>query len=335
LWIILGSRVLAGICGANITVAQAYIADITPPDQRSKRMGLIGAAFGLGFIFGPAIGGVAMHGIKSLGWEGFGPSGPGWVAAALCATNLLLAFVRLKESRQPGAAHTGERPRVAQWLHVLRRPAVGMLIGVFFLATLCFTCYETTLGLIIMHNFGLDRLKDATTVTTLFVYCGLIGAYVQGGMIGRLVKRFGEPKLIAASMVILGLGLGMIPFIHGDAGLSWGVLFRREGLPWLAMLFALGWLSLGAGLTRPPLFGMLSKLTSADEQGETLGVAQSAGSLARIPGPLFATAFFDAHPAWPYLACAVLAVATGLIAWTRLTHPAPAAVPTRTAGQPS
>jgi MFS family permease len=316
--VLLASRVVAGICGANITVAQAYIADITPPEQRSKRMGLIGMAFGLGFIFGPILGGVAA--------KQFGLSGPGYVAAALCAANFFLALALLPESRRPGSAPAGQRPRLAQWAHLLRRPAIGPLVGIFFLATFCFTCFETTIGLMVGENFGLDLKtgKDAGTVTALFAFCGIVSAFVQGGPVGRLVKKLGEPKLIALSLVLLAVSLAPIPFIHGEAPLSWGVLRRREGLPWLELLPVLALLAIGSGLTRPPLFGMLSILTPEDEQGETLGLAQSAGSLARIAGPMFAGGLFHWHPAWPYVACAAIAAATGLFAWVRLNQSEPA-----------
>ncbi|HXG48338.1 MAG TPA: MFS transporter [Methylomirabilota bacterium] len=312
--VLLVSRLLAGVCGANITVAQAYIADVTPPDQRSRKMGLIGMAFGLGFIFGPILGGVA---VKS-----FGATGPGFVASALCAGNFLLALARLPESLRPGGTPAGHRPRVAQWLHVLRRPTVGFLIIVFFLATFCFACFETTLGLLVGANFGLDLDPrgglDAGTITALFAFCGIVGALVQGGPVGRLVKRLGEPKLIAMSLVLVAVSLALIPFIHGTGALSWGVLFRSEGRSWWWLLMALALLAIGSGLTRPPLFGMLSILTPAHEQGETIGVAQSAGSLARIAGPLFAGGLFNLHPSWPYVACAVVALGTAVAAWVVL-----------------
>ena len=308
LTVLLLSRIVAGICGANITVAQAYIADITPPDQRSKKMGLIGMAFGLGFIFGPIIGGLAA---KHLG-----ASGPGYVAASFCAANFFLALARLQESRQPGSAPASQRPRFAQWTHVLQQPTVGSLIVIFFLATFCFTCFETTLGLMVGANFGLDLKsgKDAGTVTALFAFCGIVGAFVQGGPVGKLVKKLGEPKLIVISLVFVAVSLAPIPFIHGQGGLSWGVLMKPEGVPWLELLAALALLAIGSGLTRPPLFGMLSILTPEDEQGATLGVAQSAGSFARIVGPMFAGGLFHLHPTWPYLACAVIALVTGIVA---------------------
>jgi MFS family permease len=326
LTVILLSRVLAGICGANITVAQACIADIAPPEERSKKMGLIGMAFGLGFIFGPALGGVSI--------KLFGLAGPGWVAASLCAANFLLALAILPETRRPGSASAGARPRLRQWAHVLSRPTVRLLVFVFFLATFCFTCFETTLGLLVAQNFNLipadakvtsldlmDRRRfgdAATAATVLFTYCGFVGAFVQGGPLGRLVKRLGEPRLVALSLFLVAVSLAPLPFIHGDSKLSWRVLVQSAGWPWWELFAVLALLSIGSGLTRPPLFGMLSILTPAHEQGETIGVAQSAGSLARIFGPLFAGGLFHLHPAWPYVTCAVISLMTGVIAWMHL-----------------
>jgi MFS family permease len=320
LWMIIASRTFAGVCGANITVAQAYIADISPPEQRSKRMGLIGMAFGLGFIFGPWIGG------RSADW--FGEGGPGWVAGALCAVNLLLAFFILPESWTPTAEHVAPRARFAQWTHTLRQSTVGLLVVIFFLATFCFACFELTLGLIIARNFGLDLRNDGDLhiarriAGTLFMYCGIVGAFIQGGPIGRLVKKFGERKLIAWSLLVTGASLALVPFVHGDihqsGELSWKLLFSGNGGAWWALLGVLALLSIGTGLTRPPLFGLLSNLTPANEQGATIGIAQGAGSLARIAGPMFAGAFFQAHPSLPYFVCAAIAIATGVIGWLYL-----------------
>ena len=312
LMVVLGSRILAGICGANITVAQAYIADITPPEHRSKRMGLIGMAFGLGFIFGPALG--------AISHKKFGITGPGWVAASLCAANFILAFFILPESWKPTSEHVAARPRLAQWGHTLAQPKIGLLISIFFLATFCFTCFETTLGLLVAENFHLDvkRGEDAGTIGLLFAYCGIVGALVQGGAIGRLVKKMGEPKLIAVSMVLVAISLIPLPFVHGDTALSWRVLVRPEGLPWLKLFGLLGLLAIGSGLTRPPVFGLISILTPAHEQGATIGVAQSAGSLARIVGPIFAASLFGYHATLPYVICGAISLVTALIAWQSL-----------------
>ena len=303
----------AGICGGNITVAQAYIADITPPEQRSRKMGLIGMAFGLGFIFGPAIGGFSL---KHLG-----STGPGWVAAALCATNFVLALFILTESRAPGSTPITPRPHLEQWRHTLTQPKIGLLVAVFFLATFCFSCFESTLPLIVGDNFGLDFTRSetsASTISYLFVYCGLIGAFVQGGAIGHLVKRVGEVKLIASSLVFTAISLAVLPFIKGASHLSWAVLFRSEGLPWVWLLLALGALAIGSSLTRPPLFGLLSNLTAAHEQGATIGVAQGAGSLARILGPLFAVPLLHYLPPLPYLTCTALLLGTSAVVMQRL-----------------
>lgn len=315
IWLMIVSRAFAGLCGGNITVAQAYIADITPPEQRSRRMGLIGMAFGLGFICGPAIGGFSL---KHLG-----NTGPGWIAAALCAANFLLALSILVESRKPASEHVAPRPHVDQWLHTLAQPKIGLLVIVFFLATFCFSCFESTLPLVVSDNFNLNFQSDATSASTvawLFVFCGIIGATVQGGLIGRLVRKFGEPKLIAFSLVLTAISLAWLPFIGGAAELSWGVLFRAEGRPWLAMLGALALLSVGTSLTRPPLFGLLSNLTAANEQGANIGVAQGAGSLARILGPIFATSLLPAHRALPYLVCAAILLATTVLVARRFHH---------------
>ncbi len=321
IWLMVLSRAFAGMCGGNITVAQAYIADITPSEQRSRRMGLIGMAFGLGFIFGPAIGGLSL--------QHLGNSGPGWSAACLCAGNFLLALFVLVESRKPDSGRATPRPHLEQWLHTLTQPRIGLLVMVFFLATFCFSCFESTLPLIVADNFHLNIARDeasASTVAYLFVFCGLIGALVQGGAIGRMVKAFGEAKLIALSLILTALSLALLPFISGTAQLSWGVLFRPEGRSWLAMLGALALLSVGSSLTRPPLFGLLSNLTSAQEQGANIGVAQGAGSLARILGPVFATGLLPYMAPLPYLICAGILLGTSLLLVQRFRGQAPAAV---------
>ena len=144
----------------------------------------------------------------------------------------------------------------------------------------------------------------------LFAYCGIIGAFVQGGAIGRLVKKMGEPKLIALSLVLTALSLALLPFIKGTHAAFLGRALPPRRLAVAGMLVALALLSVGTSLTRPPLFGLLSNLTSAHEQGATIGVAQGAGSLARILGPIFATALLHYSPPLPYLICAVVLLGT-------------------------
>ena len=316
LWTLVISRLFAGMCGGNITVAQAYIADITPAENRSKKMGLIGMAFGLGFIFGPIIGGLSL---KHLG-----QTGPGLVAATLCAINFILALFILVESLKPNSEHVPNRPRLNQWAHTLAQPKIGLLIVVFFLATFCFSCFESTLALLVCDNFNLDIQTDersASTVIYLFTYCGIISAFVQGGMIGRIVKKLGEPRVIALSLLLTGLSLALFPFIKGSTPLSWRVLATANGYPWWVMLGALAVLSIGSALTRPPLFGLMSNLTPAHEQGATIGVAQSAGSLARILGPIYATTTLHYQPALPYLSSTAILVIAAVPVVQRLMRP--------------
>jgi DHA1 family tetracycline resistance protein-like MFS transporter len=291
-------------------------------------MGLIGLAFGLGFIFGPAISGVAL--------KYYGPTAPGWAAAALCAGNFLLALFILAESRKADSSQAVRRPHLAQWKHTLAQPKIGLLILVFFLATFAFSCFESTLPLLVSDNFNLgitmDETMPATTVISLFVFCGVIGAFIQGGAIGRLVKMFGEPKLIALSLFLTGISLALLPFIKGDGQLKWSAVLHAADWAWIRMLGALALLAVGTALTRPPLFGLLSNLTSANEQGETIGVAQSAGALARIFGPLFAATLYTHSASLPYIICGGLALLAGLLTWQFLCRDTPAAVG---AGAPS
>lgn len=314
LWLMLASRMFAGACGGNITVAQAYIADISKPEERSKKMGLIGMAFGLGFIFGPAISGVML--------KFFGATAPGWAAATLCALNFFLALFVLVESLKPDSVHAGNRPRFAQWGHTLSQPRIGLLIFVFFLATFAFSCFESTLPLLVSDDFNLgiatDETRPAGTVISLFVFCGLLAAFIQGGAIGPLVKKFGEPNLISASLVITGASLVLLPLVKGDGPLRWAAVLHLADAPWIKMLGVLVLLSLGSSLSRAPLFGLLSNLTPANEQGATIGVAQSAGSLARIVGPLFAATLYDYKPMLPYLICGSISIVTGLLVIERL-----------------
>ena len=137
---------------------------------------------------------------------------------------------------------------------------------------------------------------------------------------------FGEPKLIALSLVLTGVALALLPFIKGEGQLKWLAVLRFADWPWIKMLLVLALLAIGTGLTRPPVFGMLSNLAPANEQGATLGVAQSAGALARIVGPIFAAMLYMRVPMLPYVICGVLAVLTGLLAWQYLCRSNPSPV---------
>jgi multidrug resistance protein len=357
--LLIASRLAAGICGANLSVASAYIADISPPEQRSKNMGLIGMAFGLGFILGPALGAI------STGW--FGIAGPGWIAATICALNLMLAFFILGESRSPGSRPAEPTPNLNKIGRVLKRPQLGYLIGVFFLATFCFTCFESTFAvlfagtkekpgkfsytekLVLPDNVeiswhandgdevrkgdviavieGHESLKSPaagrlnrktknevqinTTKTKaywLMAFCGLVGAVVQGGFIGPLVKLLGEKKMIVLGIFCVGLSFAFIPYCSEAKGIAY-------------LMIILAFFAVSSGLYRAPTFGLISLNASDDEQGEIMGVTQSIGSLARIIGPPFALGLMDVRADLPYLICAVIAMLAAIPAAKYIVMP--------------
>jgi MFS family permease len=289
-WILIGSRIFAGICGANLSVASAYIADVTTPEKRSKGMGLIGMAFGLGFILGPVIG--------SQAFKHFGLAGPGAVAAGICALNFLLGCFIVPETRKKDAAPAIRRPRFAQIRHVLGMKEVGFLIGIYFLGTFAFTAFESTLPLLLDTKLHYDEEH----VGYVFAFCGIMAAMVQGGGIGRLVKSFGERRLIGSSLLVVAVSLVLMPLANS--------------LP--TMLAALAVFAIGSGINRAPTMGLISQLSPTDEQGTTLGIAQSAGTLARVLGPTVATTLYDLWLPAPYLACATIALLAGLLAVLRL-----------------
>jgi MFS transporter, DHA1 family, tetracycline resistance protein len=310
LGVILASRVLAGICGANITVAQAYIADITPPEHATRRMGLIGMAFGLGFIIGPL---VAIAGQK------IGSYGPGLLASSLCAANWVFAWTSLPESRKPDAATPPRRTRMEGVAHVMSHPARALLVVIFFLATFGFTCFEVNLAVLVKFNFGLTSDEAKVTGAALFTTAGLLGAVVQSPGIIQKLRKMGESRLVALSLVLFAAGLGPMPWLRGHGALRWGAMADfSSGWPFLMGLLA--FISIGSSLTRPPLFALLGRFAAEDERGMTFGVAQSGASLARIVGPPFAGFLYDHNHAYPYVVCAGMALLTAVIAWVRLVH---------------
>jgi MFS family permease len=267
LWLLV-ARAMAGIAAANYGIAQAYVADVTPPAERSKAMGMVvGAAFGLGFILGPALGGILAQ---------IGPRAVPLTAAGFGVVNLIAALVWLKESLPPEI-----RGRVrGAWFEarglagVWRNPPVRGLMLLAFLVTFCFSMMETTLALYCQARFGFGMAKTAW----LFVYIGVLLVLVQGGMVGPLVKRFGERRLILESILVMAAGLVVLPF----AGNAWLLL------PGLSLL------AFGSGLHNPSSLGLLSLLTDAGEQGGTSGIYRSFGALARTLGPIAGPWLFQA-----------------------------------------
>ena len=263
--ILLVSRVLGGVMGATVPVAQAMIADSTAPERRARGMGMIGAAFGLGFVFGPAIGGGLSH---------WGYALPGYVAAGLTGANTVAAVFFLPESlpadersREAGAREAlVERFRAARRLLAL--PSLNRPIFVLFLMTWGFAGFMTTFPLYLQNQLGLS----AKVAGGMFAYVGLISAAIQGRLIGPLVERHGEKGIAVAGGVLLAAGMLMI-----------------AAFPTLLPLFgALALIGVGWGCGVPSLQSLLSRRAPAREQGEVLGVNQSSSSTARVVGPIAA-----------------------------------------------
>ncbi len=279
LWMLFAARALAGACAGNIAAAQAYIADVTTPEKRAKGMGLIGAAFGLGFIFGPALGGfLAGNNPATANLQT-----PAWVAAGLSALALCGVLFLLRESRSAAErAATLRASRVGAILGALRRPVLSRLILVFFLVILAFAAMESTFALWAMAQFHWGPEQ----VGYVFAYVGILSAILQGGLIGRLAQRYGEERLLLGGLVLLCFGLVLLPFARDLAVLG----------------VAVSGLALGMGLTQPSINSLISRRAGREEQGSVLGVTQSVGSLSRVVGPALAGVLFGdlgrASPFW-------------------------------------
>jgi MFS transporter, DHA1 family, tetracycline resistance protein len=261
------SRALAGFFSANIGAAMAYISDVTPPKDRAKGMGLIGAAFGLGFVFGPFIGGFLA--------KRFGFGFPIFLSAGLSFLALLLTFLFINESlpkelRKQGKTMGGFSLKngINKLVTALKHPHVGFLILLFFIIVFSISNIFSTFQLYAESKEGFSY--DIEQVSYLFAYSGLIGALTQGLLIRPILKIFDERKVFIAGCLIMGLGLGTIPFSHHVLGF---------------LLVSILFMSFGNGLCFSIGMGLISKFTHADEQGGILGLTQSLASLARFIGP--------------------------------------------------
>jgi DHA1 family tetracycline resistance protein-like MFS transporter len=266
LWMLFAGRILDGITGGNISTAQAYIADVTSNEDRAKGMGLVGAAFGLGFIFGPAIGGILSR---------WGSHVPFFFAASLSFANAILLYFTLPETvtRDHPARVSAVRGRgLTQLFNALKQPGLGFVLTIYFLFIVAFSIMTTSFSLYTMFRFGYDAQINGY----LFAYVGLIAVVIQGGLIGKLVKRFGEMPLVIVGALLFAVSLFAVPFVGPQQG----------GL--LALLLGGGIFSLGNSLSTPALNSLASKSAGPDQQGTVLGVTQSVASLARAVGPSIA-----------------------------------------------
>jgi MFS family permease len=285
-WWLLVARLFAGAATANLSIARAFVADVTTPETRAKGMGIIGASFGLGFILGPFFGGVLSAHVSH--------AAPAWVAGVLAAANGVAAFFILPEPATHVAS--ARRHRFAALRGEMRAPGIRRVLVISFLAILAFSALEATFALLAMDAFRLDQAH----VGYVFAYIGVFAVVVQGGLIGPLTRRFGERRLLLAGLALQAVSFALLPFAATLTGL----------------LVVLVPLSLGNGLTSPSLSALLSRMAHKDDQGGTMGIGESASALGRIIGPESGT-FTYAHVghAFPYVAGgALMAVAAGVAA---------------------
>lgn len=280
------SRIFSGMGSANISAAQAYIADITTPENRAKNMGIIGAGFGLGFIFGPPVGGY----LKSISGAG-SVDIVGYFAAGLCAFNLLLAYLYLPESlkvKNPDKAFSFKP--IANILHELKKPVISELISINFLFVVAFSMMTLTATILWAEHYGFDTKQ----IGYVFMYIGLTAAIVQGGLVGKLSKVFGEKKLLLYGSLLMAFGLATLPFAPTDM--------------FFFQFISLGLISLANGCLTPSINSLISQAANPGEQGQALGTNQSLGSLARVVGPVLGGFLFNLHYTLPYLLGGVLMI---------------------------
>ena len=265
LWMLFFGRIIDGISGGNISTAQAYIADVTTKENRAKGMGLIGAAFGMGFVFGPAIGGILSR---------WGINVPFFFAGGLALANAVLLYFALPETvtaDHPARVSAASGRSWTQLFAALRQPALASVLTIYFLGIVAFSIMTASFSLFMMFRLGYDAFHNGW----IFAFVGVISAIVQGGLIGRLVKKFGEPWLVIAGSVLFTASLVGVPFVKPSTGL-------------ITILIIGAATSIGQALSAPTLSSLASKNANAKDQGSVLGVMQSVASLARAVGPSLA-----------------------------------------------
>jgi MFS transporter, DHA1 family, tetracycline resistance protein len=282
LWLLFVARIIDGLSGGNISTARAYISDITPPEGRARAYGLIGAAFGLGFIFGPALGGLLGH---------ISYAAPAWAAAGLALVAWLLTLFWLPETTRHVTSAGGSPWRAIPEL--VARPVVGRLLIVNLLYWVAFAVYETTFALFAKARFDWGM----TQVGYVLAGVGIIGAVVQGGLVHRVVHRIGEKQTLVTGLVLAAIGLAAASFVHSVP------LFIATLVP----------ASVGAGLSSPALITLLSQAAQAGEQGRVQGVASAFESLGRIFGPVWGNGMLGwVGEGAAYLSAAIL---LAVVAW--------------------
>lgn len=296
MWI---SRLLHGATGGNLGVAYAYVADVTTEKDRAKSMGILGAAFGLGFIFGPPLGSFLVELNQGQ------PYYLGFAAAGFALINFIFVALFLPESRK-GTEPTERENQFFALKRAFKQPSLGPLLALFFVGSFAFTHLETT-----YYRLGHDIYKFNQLQTSMvLVTVGLTAAVVQGGLIRILEPKLGETKLLRIGYLLQAPILASMPFV----------------MPWLPVIGGAILLGTSSGIAQPSLSSLVSKAAPEDLRGSIFGVNQSLGSLARIIGPFTANVAYSHSPATPYLLAAAIMIIPTIGFWTIKLNPGPQAV---------
>jgi MFS family permease len=294
--LLLVSRVGAGIAGASVSTAAAVIADCTPPEKRAKGMALIGAAFGIGFTFGPLIAWAGYESFAGAEW------GPGAIASGLSLVALIGAAVVFRETLKPGPKPPREFFSVRRTVEVLRMPAVGGLVLTYFLVIFAFANFEGTISLFTQSAFGMNEKQNYL----VFAYVGFVLMLTQGGLYRPLAARRPEDYWVR-----LGVGLMLLGLVGLTVVAYWAFSIRPAASgTGLKLLFYLSVTVavVGFAFVNPSLTSLVSRRADPARQGEVLGVNQAFSALGRILGPFVGSTVYYWHGSrvLPYVVAAVL-----------------------------
>jgi MFS family permease len=301
IWLLFASRLVQGAGGGTTGVVQAYVSDATEPAQRVRGLGWLSSSTNAGVMIGPAIGSLASH---------LGPAAPGLIAAGLCVLNVIFAWLFLPETNP-----TRERPRRSirtAMVEVVRHPRRPQprLIWIYAVGMGAFSSLSAVLALYLQYRFGVT----VRTIGYFFVYTGLLSIVLRSLILGPLVDRFGETRVMRSGAIVLALGMLLFPLPHT--------------VPMMALELAL--IPTGTALLFPAVTALVSHESDPKELGQTMGVQQAFGGVARVAGPMWATPVFQAlGPAYPFLIAAGILAVNGSLAFRvpvtrRAREPVPA-----------
>ncbi|HEY9717054.1 MAG TPA: MFS transporter [Trichormus sp.] len=281
------SRIVAGFGNANLAVAQAYISDVTPEEYRAQGMGMIGAAFGLGFVLGPAIAGIASH-------FGVQPNTLGFIAAFFSIADLIFtAFALPEPPNRKDNAHNPFSLGIGYYMRTVTNRKFALSLFIIFVSTFAFANMETTLVLLTNKFYNFSMVQNSY----LFTGLGLVMVVIQGGLIRQLGKKYPDAPLISIGTALVAIGLLLVPATHSIVVLCIGLVI----------------LATGSGINNPSNSSLLSKLCPKDETGGVMGIGQSMSTLGRILGPVAGGYLFDTmgagSPYWLGAGCMAVACA--------------------------